>query len=53
MSYAAITWIALAALSLGMSCAEHGKQRRPHNAWISAFACGIHVLLLWWGGFFS
>ena len=48
-----ITLIALFALGLGISLAQHGKPRKPMNAWDSVIGTAATVAILWWGGFWS
>lgn len=48
-------WCYLAIVFWGFSLAirDHGKPRKPENAWISAVAIAITMTLLALGGFFS
>jgi len=45
--------LALMTLSLGMSIADHGKERKPQNGWISFISYCLVLGLLYWGGFFD
>ena len=40
-------------LSLGMSIADHGKERSPENGWSSAISYVLLMALLYYGGFFN
>lgn len=49
-----IIMIVLLAMSLGLSLANHGKQKEgKHNFFLDIFASGISFGLLYWGGFFK
>jgi hypothetical protein len=47
------TYLALVAVSFGMSIAEHGRPRAPADAWASLFSVVVINALLWAGGFFE
>ena len=49
-----ILWILVIAIGLGTSFAQRGKERTgKEKVWPSLVSVGIHVTLLWWGGFFG
>ena len=49
-----IVWIALMALSLGCTLADHGKTRvKTDNIWIALASVTITNLILYAGGFFG
>lgn len=49
-----IIWCIIMALSLGISLSKHGERETgTHNFWRSLLALGIHVFLLYKGGFFG
>jgi len=45
--------VLLMTLSLGMSIADHGKERTPQNGWVSFISYCLMMLLLYLGGFFD
>ena len=45
--------LGLTTLSLGMGLASHGKERKPHNGWVSLVSYILILSLLYWGGFFD
>lgn len=46
--------LVLYVLGLGMSLAEHGKVELKQESFFKRlFSVAIHLLLLWWGGFFD
>jgi hypothetical protein len=47
-----ITLILLFSLSLLAAAHLHGKERTPHNFWVTFIAVIIEVSILIWGGFF-
>ena len=49
-----ITIIALYALSLGMTLAQHGKPKTgTHSFWVALIGTAINFGILYWGGFFN
>lgn len=47
-------YIALGALSVGVSLAAHGKpKKQTHNFWSSLMSWMLALFLLWMGGAFS
>lgn len=53
MGWPQITMIALLALGLGASIADHGKPRSAQNAWVSLISTALMAGLLYAGGFFA
>ncbi len=53
MGWPQITWIALAAMGVGISMVKHGQPREPYSLWTSLIGTGIAVGLLYAGGFFA
>jgi len=53
MAWPQITWIALAAIGIGVNMALHGKPRGNYSVWSSLIGVGLSVWLLVAGGFFS
>ena len=47
--------IVLYACGLGVSLAKHGEmeESKRHNVVPTIIATAIHMVLLWWGGFFG
>lgn len=45
--------LGLVILSLGFTIAKHGERQSDYNAFISITGAGIHLGLLYWGGFFG
>ena len=49
-----IIYIALSALALGITAAQHGQPRSgKENFWEMLLAIALHMGLLCWGGFFG
>lgn len=54
MSTAALIYLALTFLGLGIAFAQHGQPKTGnHNAGITVVGTALVLLLMWWGGFFS
>ncbi len=53
MSTAAMIYLCMSFMGLGMIASEHGKPRTPTNFWMTLIAQAICFSLLYWGGFFS
>lgn len=48
-----IVMIVLYAISIGITMQKHGKPKEgTESLWLSLFAVGINVAILYWGGFF-
>lgn len=46
--------LVLYVLGLGVSLADHGKcELKQESFFKRLFSTAIHLLLLWWGGFFD
>lgn len=46
--------LVLNVLGLGISLAEHGETELKQESFFTRlFSTAIHLLLLWWGGFFD
>lgn len=50
---AQIILVALTLINLGMCIADHGKPRKPENAWSAVVSIIIVNALLIWGGFYD
>lgn len=48
MNYPLIALVLLSTLSLGMSIATHGEERKPENAWATIIAYGVTMVLLYY-----
>jgi hypothetical protein len=49
-----IIWIALMAVSLGISLSKHGEPKKGKNSfWTALISFGIQLAILTWGGFFK
>ena len=48
-----IIYLSLVFMGLLIGAHQHGKERTPHNFWITLVATGITLFLLYWGGFFD
>lgn len=46
-------YLALFMLGVGVSLANHGKERKPENFFSTMIAGSIIIALLVWGGFFE
>lgn len=53
MQWPQITWIFLAAMSLGIAIAKHGQPRTLFSGWHTTIRLLVMALLLWAGGFFT
>lgn len=54
MSWPQWTWIVLVGLSWLIVLANHGKPRKGnYDIGICTAAAGVHIFLLWQGGFFG
>lgn len=50
---AKIILISLMILGLGINIGEHGKERKPTNAWTSLISFIVIIVLLYYAGFFN
>lgn len=48
-----IIYLSLVFVGLLIAANQHGKERSPHNFWVTLVATLITVSLLFWGGFFD
>jgi len=48
-----IIYLSLVFSGLLIAANQHGKERSPHNFWVTLVATAISFSLLYWGGFFS
>jgi len=48
-----ITLIVILCLGFGWSCVDHGKPRKPENAWVTLFKIAALSGILWWGGWWN
>ena len=53
MNWAAIAYICLMCLSVGITMARHGPPREPYDAGAAIFGFAICMTLLWFAGFFE
>lgn len=53
MGWPQITWIALAAMGVGIALVQHGQPRKPTDAWSILIGTAISSGLLYAGGFFG
>ena len=48
MNIALIIYLALNTLGLGIAIGQHGKERRPENAWVALLSYIISISLVLW-----
>lgn len=48
-----VSYLALNVLGLGVTLARHGEPQGNHNAFLSLFAWGVSLTLLYMGGAFT
>jgi hypothetical protein len=48
-----IIYLSLVFIGLLLAANQHGKERTPHNFWITLFATVTTLFLMYWGGFFD
>jgi hypothetical protein len=54
MSSAALVWIVIAAVNVGIDIARHGTPKTgKHCGWSSVIGTAIGAAILAWGGFFA
>lgn len=53
MGWPQIVILILAAMGLGIAMVKHGESQGEYNVFVSLFAGGLHLWILYMGGFFS
>ena len=48
-----IIYLSLVFIGLLIAANQHGKERTPHNFWVTLVASLIPISLMYWGGFFD
>lgn len=48
-----LVFLLLTALDLGLTLAQHGQPREPHNFWASLLIAASALIILYLGGFFD
>jgi hypothetical protein len=48
-----IIYLSLVFIGLLLVANQHGKERTPHNFWVTLTATIINLFLMYWGGFFD
>jgi amino acid transporter len=48
-----IIYLSLVFIGLLIAANQHGKERTPHNFWITLVGTTIAFFILYWGGFFD
>jgi hypothetical protein len=50
---AQIIYLVVVGINLLLTANLHGKERSPHNFWITLVGTSLGILLFYWGGFFD
>jgi hypothetical protein len=48
-----IIYLSLVFIGLLIAANQHGKERTPHNFWVTLVATVTTLFLMYWGGFFD
>ena len=48
-----IIYLSIVFIGLLIAANLHGKERTPHNFWVTLVATAITISLMYWGGFFN